>query len=106
MIIEGKYTEEDWYGEVKVDGEILDPKPSQAVYNHSPDGFAWGYDGSGPAQLALAILLHAGIKEKVALRYYQAFKRQFISRLPRDSFRIEVPVVTWMNRERRGVGNG
>ena len=28
---------------------------SLAVRNHSPTGPAWGYDGSGPAQLALAI---------------------------------------------------
>lgn len=26
------------------------------IYNHSPTGFEWGYSGSGPAQLALAIL--------------------------------------------------
>ena len=34
----------------------LDPGPSQQLYNHSPTGFEWGYGGSGPAQLALAIL--------------------------------------------------
>src|SRR5262245_12952424 len=28
----------------------------QEIRNHSPTGFSWGYDGSGPAQLALAIL--------------------------------------------------
>ena len=33
--------------------------PSLAICNHSPDGFQWGYRGSGPAQLALAILLDA-----------------------------------------------
>lgn len=26
------------------------------IRNHSPSGFEWGYGGSGPAQLALAIL--------------------------------------------------
>jgi hypothetical protein len=26
--------------------------------NHSPTGFAWGYGGSGPAQLALAIIAY------------------------------------------------
>jgi hypothetical protein len=26
------------------------------IRNHSPTGFEWGYNGSGPAQLALAIL--------------------------------------------------
>ena len=29
------------------------------IRNHSPDGFEWGYGGSGPAQLALAILADA-----------------------------------------------
>src|SRR5262245_22144387 len=27
--------------------------------NHSPTGFEWGYGGSGPAQLALALLVDA-----------------------------------------------
>jgi hypothetical protein len=29
------------------------------VSNHSPDGFEWGYGGSGPAQLALALCIDA-----------------------------------------------
>ena len=36
--------------------DILSPTPSQGIVNHSPDGFQWGYPGSGPAQLALALL--------------------------------------------------
>ena len=36
---------------VLVDGQRLDAGPSQRVWNHSPDGFAWGYGGGGPAQL-------------------------------------------------------
>ena len=40
---------------VTVAGKLLDPVPSQAVCNHSRAGFAWGYGGSGPAQLALVI---------------------------------------------------
>lgn len=51
--------------------------------NHSPDGFAWGYGGSGPSQLALAILAdYAG--DKVAGRFYQTFKERVIARLPMD----------------------
>ena len=42
---------------VYVDGRRLSPAFSQRVFNHSPGGFSWGYPGSGPAQLALAILL-------------------------------------------------
>ncbi len=47
--------------------------------NHSPTGFEWGYGGSGPAQLALALLADAcGDKEK-ALRHYQQFKRVVVA---------------------------
>jgi hypothetical protein len=48
--------------------------------NHSPTGFAWGYGGSGPAQLALAILadLHGDAK---ALAWYMPFKWRVIAQL-------------------------
>ena len=39
---------------VTVDGRPLNPRLD--LWNHSPTGFEWGYGGSGPAQLALAIL--------------------------------------------------
>lgn len=42
---------------VTKDGQALKADKSQKVSNHSPDGFNWGYGGSGPAQLALALLL-------------------------------------------------
>jgi Family of unknown function (DUF6166) len=42
--------------------------------NHSPTGFAWGYGGSGPAQLALALLADALGDDERALQLYQAFK--------------------------------
>ena len=35
----------------------LDLERSLRVASHSPSGFEWGYAGSGPHQLALAILL-------------------------------------------------
>lgn len=66
--------------EVWLDGNWLDPAPSQEYRNHSPDGFAWGYSGSGPAQLALAIKL----KLTGEAFGYQDFKFKFISTLPVD----------------------
>lgn len=63
----------------------LDPRPSQLLRNHSPDGFEWGYAGSGPAQLALAILLDYGGDEELALAHYQAFKATHLAPLPRDA---------------------
>ena len=98
-IIAGTYTEVEWYGAVTFDGKPLLPTRSQRVYNHSPSGFAWGYHGSGPAQLALAILLEAGVPELTALRHYQAFKDEFIARLKRDSFRLAVDIKGWIARQ-------
>ena len=49
------------------------------VRGHSPTGFAWGYGGSGPAQLALALLTDATGDEDLALRHYQELRRQFVA---------------------------
>lgn len=62
----------------------LDPSPSQRLRNHSHDGFEWGYGGSGPAQLALAILLDCLGDEDEALQRYQAFKFAHLGALGRD----------------------
>ncbi|VTR95256.1 Marine sediment metagenome DNA, contig: S06H3_S04230 (Fragment) OS=marine sediment metagenome GN=S06H3_31646 PE=4 SV=1 [Gemmata massiliana] len=59
---------------VTVDGEPLPLLPSLKLRNHSPTGFAWGYGGSGPAQLSLALLLDVTGDEGLALRAYQWFK--------------------------------
>ncbi len=47
--------------------EQLTPERSLGVMNHSPSGFSWGYAGSGPAQLVLALLLDYTDDEEVAL---------------------------------------
>jgi hypothetical protein len=52
--------------------------------NHSPTGFNWGYGGSGPAQLALAILADALGNDKAALALHQAFKFKMIGPLPQN----------------------
>jgi hypothetical protein len=56
---------------------------------HSPDGFEWGYGGSGPADLALAILLDyfhedptpAQLRARPLLGWalHQEFKKDFVS---------------------------
>lgn len=69
--------------------ELL-PAFSQSVVNHSPDGFSWGYGGSGPSQLALAILLELMSKNK-AVQLYQQFKVDVIANFPMDED-FEYPV--------------
>lgn len=43
--------------QVWADDKELHPRQSFKLRVHSPDGFSWGYCGSGPAQLAMAVLL-------------------------------------------------
>ena len=55
------------------------------LFNHSPTGFEWGFGGSGPAQLALAILAHhfgPGGRD-LAVKLHQAFKRAVVAGLPK-----------------------
>ena len=47
------------------------------IRSHSPTGFQWGYCGSGPAQLALALLADALGDTELAQMHYQDFKRAF-----------------------------
>jgi hypothetical protein len=64
---------------VTVNGRPLNPRLD--LWNHSPSGFEWGYGGSGPAQLALALLAdHLGNDDE-ALKLYHDFKRT-VANLP------------------------
>jgi hypothetical protein len=64
----------------------LDPRLD--LQNHSPTGFAWGYTGSGPAQLALAILAEVGQDDALAIDLHQGFKHDVIARLPDATWSI------------------
>jgi hypothetical protein len=81
---------------VRIDGRRLSPRRSQRLFNHSPDGFGWGYAGSGPAQLALAILLAAGLSDRRAIQLHQAFKAAFVQHWPQSPFTAEVDVYAWL----------
>ena len=71
--------------------------------NHSPTGLEWGYGGSGPSQLALAILADA-LGDAFAVEHYQAYKWDVIARMPYDGWEIsEINVRTWaQSTERQG----
>lgn len=68
--------------EVWINGKKLNPAKSQAVRNHSPDGFSWGYGGSGPMQLGLAIMLEVFPDDATSL--YREFTRNVIARIPTE----------------------
>lgn len=58
---------------------LLDPRYD--LRNHSPGGFNWGYGGSGPAQLALAICADALGNDELARELYQPYKWKVIAAL-------------------------
>ena len=70
---------------VTVDGQPLDPRHDLGSL---AAGFEWGYDGTGPRQLALAILAdHFGAAE-AALARYQTFTRAVIETLDAESWTL------------------
>ena len=69
----------DAYGAVVlVDGDPIQWERSLALRSHSPTGIEWGYLGSGPAQLALSILLYV-TDEAPALEHYQTVTDRVVS---------------------------
>jgi len=54
---------------------------------HSLDGFNWGYEGSGPAELARCILWDL-IGEEPKDAVYQSFKREVIAAQTKDAFHL------------------
>ena len=70
---------------VRVDDEPLDCRYD--LLSASPSGFEWGYGGSGPAQLAIAILAHA-YDDEFARKWYQQFKRDVVATLPENGWTL------------------
>jgi hypothetical protein len=92
VLYEGKRSwNKNEYGGDKRDWSVtvnnIDLDPRNDLVNHSPDGFNWGYFGSGPSQLALAIL--SDFKgDEFALRNYQDFKADIISTWQNNQWKL------------------
>jgi len=81
------------------DGVPLSPGPSRQLWNHSPDGFNWGYGGSGPAQLALALLLDVTHDEELSVRLHQRFKWSMVAKLGPDWELTSDLIKAWVKEE-------
>ncbi len=67
-------------------GRGLDPRFD--LRKHSPTGFEWGYGGSGPAQLALALAADVLGDDEAALDVYQRLKFRVVGRLQGDDWTL------------------
>lgn len=77
---------------------VFSAAASQKLVNHSPNGFNWGYGGSGPSQLALGLLLEVSSNNDLSLRYYQDFKWEIIASLPDTWELTEVSILEWIEQ--------
>ncbi len=72
--------------QVTVNGAPLDPR--YELRQHSTSGFEWGYEGSGPRQLALAILAdHFGDSAK-AIDRHSLFMEVVVAELEGDAWTL------------------
>jgi hypothetical protein len=104
-VYKGSHNPVDWHVVTK-DGDIFDYEPSLKVRNHSPTGFSFGYRGSGPAQLALALLLEVtdrGTAEKL----YHDFMSDVVARFPeRGEWELTSnQILQWVKEKTDGAKN-
>ena len=77
--------------QVMVHEEGRDPRPIDLrldLRSHSPTGAEWGYAGSGPAQLALALAADVLGDDDRAQDVYQKLKFKVVGRLPKDGWSL------------------
>jgi hypothetical protein len=102
---EGQLEPRVYVEEIGPTGEV---KSQRLVHHklHSPDGFSWGYAGSGCAETARSLLIdHFGGLDQLPLNafgdpvvpLYQRFKEQFIAGAPEEGFTIsDVEIAAWL----------
>jgi hypothetical protein len=73
---------------VEADGARRELRLRLDLARHSPTGFEWGYEGSGPSQLALALLADCLGDDRPALEHYQEFKRLVIAPMQQRRWRL------------------
>ncbi len=69
-----------------IDGDRM--RPLTHLERHSPDGFEWGYHGSGPADLARSIVGDVMGDRNPPPGQYQRVKSQLVARVPREGGEI------------------
>lgn len=69
------------------------------VVEHSSGGLSWGYNGNGPSDAALSILVHATRDRDLAHDLAQQFRREFIATFePNEPFQLPGRrVVNWLH---------
>ena len=83
-------------------GEPYPLPPRLDLRNHSPDGFNFGYGGSGPAQLALALCADTLGSDRLVARVYQGVKAALLAGRREDAFTLTWSEIVEAASEWRG----
>ena len=102
MIFLGKRTE-DGCKVYKIDNlmhiEELNPVASRLIHEHDPN-FEWGYEGCGPKQLAIALLLETIGSVDAVILTYNDFEREIIAKLPDQCWAIDTTEIRyWFEKQ-------
>lgn len=62
-------------------GQVSRLKMTNTARAHSPTGFAWGYEGSGPAALAHSLLADVTGVRDMATCFYREYMKEVIAKL-------------------------
>lgn len=96
-------------GEVLLDGKDVSYESSATIHRHSLDGFDWGRQTAGAAQLALALLAEV-VKPQEALELRFQFAAEVIARLPKERSALSLSrleILSWVNSvKKKEVCNG
>ncbi len=84
-VYHGRRTEHGCAVDVEEDAECTSLNPRNHLRRHSSE-FNWGYGGSGPAQLALALAADVLGDDDRAQAVYQQLKFKLIGRLPHEEW--------------------
>jgi len=79
------------------------------IVEHSPDGFQWGYGGSGPADLALNMLVDYFMRKgstlfearQKAMPIYMKFKTEFIAKSDHILVITRQDIDTWLRKNEK-----
>ena len=80
----------------------LDPRSDLADLGSA--GFAWGHEDAGASQTALAVLAHATASDRLAVIWYEQFKREVIAGVePESDWRMSgAEIAEWLREKMSG----
>ncbi len=85
--------EHNW---IEINGNPIYAEDSRKIRDHSND-LSWGYNGSGPSQTALSVLLYF-LPSQTALKLYHSFREEFVAKW-RGDFSVEINLLNWVRNK-------